>query len=36
MWYVEKEGLEDMGEEEGFIKDLENEVRKGGMYVLCV
>jgi hypothetical protein len=25
-----------MGEEEGFIKDLENEVRKGGMYVLCV
>ncbi len=32
-----KEGLEELGEEEGFIRDLENEVRKGEkcMYFVC-
>jgi len=32
-----KEGLEEMGEGERFIKNLESEVKKGEkMYVFCV
>ncbi len=33
----EKRGLEEVGEEKGFIRDLENEVREGErcMYFVC-